>query len=104
MIGNVISLLITLALQRSLRLIITTARKLITSPSYIQLAKTFSDALTQKIPTLFQTMHIVFQRKSALSVFAILVDGALIYSHPNQKHGGLPLTSATNNIPFRLTH
>lgn len=82
---NVISLLITLALQRSLQATITTARKtyyftfrlIFNCPNiFIQMLKTH----TQTQPY-SQTMHIVFQRKSVLSVFAILVDGASIYSH-----------------------
>lgn len=97
---NVISLLITLALQRSLQVTITTARKTycFTFRLIYSTVQTFSFKCSKHTQTqpYSQTMHIVFQRKYVLPVFAILVEGASIYCHPNQKHARVSLPCICN--------
>ena len=97
---NVISLLITLAVQRSLQATITTARKTyyFTFRLIYSTVQTFSFKCSKHTQTqpYSQTMHIVFQRKYVLPVFAILVEGASIYCHPNQKHARVSLPCICN--------
>ena len=98
---NVISLLITLALQRSLQATINNCQKnlLLHLQVYIySTVQTFSFRCSKHTQTqpYSQTMHIVFQRKYVLPVFAILVEDASIYCHPNQKHARVSLPRICN--------